>query len=602
MDIAGAPAGRLAIVIDRSASMSAQDGAEGPPPGGEGGGQGPRSRLEEARRQALEAVNQLASGTQAMVIVFAERPEIIAPLTSDHGLLRGAIGSINPSDASGNLDAALAVVGAALAPSSSDAGAAPARVLLLSDGAFDRPFLPTPRSAAALGATQVRFVRIGPEQAAPRDNFAIVALAARRDYEDPALIRLFLRAQSTSAEPQSRGLTCLLDAAPVASTILALPAATPNGPGEASHSFEILAHEGGLVTVTLTGGDRLASDNTAALVLDPPKPLRILLVQPNTPSSLIDFLLPDALAALQPGELRPLTLGEYESLAASNPGEIASASLIVFDRSTPSAIPPAPSISIGAALPISGLGVTPYADDDPDGAASTFAFWLRTHPVMRFVSLGGVSIARPLKLTLPTQTDQASSSAALASGPAGPLIALLETAGVRRLILAFELADSRWWQDASFPVFLKNAADYLTLSGDESAGLTHKPGAPISFIPATPPSPARSATTIRVTGPVSFERDFQPGDSGAITLGGLPLAGVYTISGAGPRDRAVAVSMLDPFESGIETRDQIIIAGDPIAAQTLGAVTPREVWRWFVLAALVLGALEWTLYARQMRL
>jgi len=608
LDLAGPTAGRVALLIDRSASMSARDAADEHSRRPDGAAR-LRSRLELARDQALEAVDRLPSGTSAMVVAFADRPEILAPLTTDHALLRRAVASIGPSDSQGNLDAALAVVGAALAPTSEQSAPAPApaRILLLSDGAFDRPYLPSARSAAALGRAQLHFIRIGPEQAASRENLAIVALAARRDYEDPALVRLFVRLQSTSADPLDRGLTCLLDAAPVASTIIKIPAATPTAPGETSHSFEFPDPDGGLVTVTLTGADALPSDNQAALVLEPPTPLRILLVQPNTPSDLIDFLLSDALAALQPGSLRSITLGAYESLAATNPADIASSSLIVFDRARPSALPPVPSISIGASLPIPGLGVAAYADDDPDAAPAAFAFWRRTHPVMRFVSLSGVTIDRPLKLTLPTQADQSSpiTAVALASGPAGPLIALLERSGVRRLVLAFELADSRWWRGASFPVFLKNAADFLTLSGDEAAGLTHKPGAPISIsTPATTtftPATSRPATTIRVTGPVAFTREVAPDESQRITLGGLPLVGVYTIDGAAPRDRTIAVSLLDPFESAIETRDRVVIAGDPIASQTIGATAPREVWRWLVLAALILLAVEWTLYARRMR-
>src|SRR5690606_11142473 len=154
----------------------------------------------------------------------------------------------------------------------------------------------------------------------------------------------------------------------------------------------------------------------------------------------------------------------------------------------------------------------------------TFAFWQRSHPVMRYVAPAGVAVAEPLRLTLPGDEDRDVTLRVetLASGAAGPLIALLERAELRRLIVAFELGASRWWQDASFPVFLKNAVDFLTLSGDEYAGRVHRPGEAVSV------HPRAGVERLEVTGPVSLTRS-APRSDGRATLGGLPLAGVYTV-------------------------------------------------------------------------
>ena len=586
VDLEGPAASRVAFVIDRSASMNARDGS----PDERGAA---RTRLEQAKAQAIERVGQLPSDARAMVVAFGRRAEILASLTSDRALLRNTIQSIAPSDESGDLAAALAVVGPALAGSAeADDGLRPT-VALFSDGAFAQFDDATARAAAALGGATIEFDRAGPLQSAVRDNVGIVALAARRDYEDPALVRLFVRVQSVSPDQVDVALTCALSGEALGSTPLRIPGAK-DIPGEAAHTFEFAAPEGGMATVAVVRADVLPADDTAAIVLKRPRLPRILLVQPNVPTSVVDYLAADALEALAPSELRVVTIGQYESLSAA---DIAAYSLIVFDRARPSALPDAPSISFGANLPIPGLGLSEYPEGDPDGEPTTFAFWQRTHPVMRYAALGGVLIARPLQMTLPSASGSgpALRSEVIASGRVGPLIGLIEQAGVRRLIVAFELGDSRWWQDASFPVFLKNAVDYLTLSGDENAGVVYRPGDPVSV------ALAPGATSVSVSGPISFERPASGQGARRLTIGALPLAGVYRIQGAAPSEEVAAVSMLDPFESEIATRDSLLVGGRTIQAAGSGGSAPREVWHWLVLAALLLLTIEWIAYTWRMR-
>lgn len=586
LDLEGPAARRIALVVDRSASMGALDGA----PGDDGT---PRTRLEEAKAQAIERIARLPSDARAMVVAFGRRAEILASLTSDRALLRNTIASIAQSDEPADLAGALGVVGPALAGASESGEDLRPTVALFSDGAFQQLEEAEAQAASSLGGASIEFVRAGPLEAASKENVGIVALAARRDYEDPALVRLFVRVQSVAPYPVDLALTCALDGQPLTSTPLQIPAAG-DAPSDAAHTFEFSAADGGVVTVSVVRTDALLADDTAAIVLKRPSPPRILLVQPNVPTDIVDYLAADALASLAPRELRVVTLGEFEAM---QPTEAAAFTLIVFDRSRPGALPDVPTISFGSNLPIPGLGVAPYPDDDPDGAPTTFAFWQRTHPIMRYASVGGVLIARPLRLTLPGAAGEGSAASAevIASGRAGPLIAIIEQAGVRRLIVSFELGDSRWWQDASFPVFLKNAVDYLTLSGDENAGLVYRPGEPVSV------ALAPGATSLSIAGPVSFERPAPGEGRRRLTIGALPLAGVYRIQGAATGETVAAVSMLDPFESEIATRDSLTIAGRSIQTAASGLSAPREIWHWFVLAALILLSIEWSAYTWRMR-
>ena len=89
-------------------------------------------------------------------------------------------------------------------------------------------------------------------------------------------------------------------------------------------------------------------------------------------------------------------------------------------------------------------------------------------------------------------------------------------------------------------------------------------------------------------------------------FGLLERAGLYRATGAAPPGDALAVNLVSEAESSIVTSDTLdVISGSGDRASTTSASAstggPREVWHWFVLAALVLSTLEWLAFARTMR-
>jgi len=83
--------------------------------------------------------------------------------------------------------------------------------------------------------------------------------------------------------------------------------------------------------------------------------------------------------------------------------------------------------------------------------------------------------------------------------------------------------------------------------------------------------------------------------------------GVYTFQGAVAADRTLPVNLLSPIESALGTSDDaaaILGASGAAAAANPAASEPgrREVWHWFVFAAIALLTLEWFVYAWKMRL
>ncbi len=597
LDESPAPTGTILLLIDRSASMSAIDGAPA-------GALAQRSRLEQAKADASEFVSRLGDRARAMVVAFGARPEALTNLTRDRGLLRGAIASIQPSDEPGDMMELARFVAAARNIEQGEERVS-VRAVLFGDGGGQGG---APITVPGLGDVQFDFVRAGPAPEALRDNVGIVALAAKRDYESPNTLRVFARIQSTLNEPLQAALACRLDADDVQARAVTVPPMLAGGPaGEAGVTFEFPAPHGGLITVSLAREDALASDDTAAAIVRPPGAPRILLVQPNVPTSLVDYLPYDALASLEPRELKTVTAGAYETMAAARGSDSAAAfDLIVFDRVRPSAPPPAPSVSFAAGVPVPGLRVEQFEENEAAGASTMFAFWQRSHPVMRYVNLSGVAVRRPMRLVIPdpearapeaqrgTAASSPPQSTVLASGASGPLIALVEHAGLRRIIVGFELAQSRWWQDPSFPVFLKNATDFLTDTGEDSTARVLTTAQSISV------RPLPAATRLSIEGPVAFEREV-PLAGERIVLGRLPRVGLYRIAGAMTDDAVLPVNLLDAEESVIRTVDRLNIAGQGIASTSLSAMAPREIWPWLVLAAAVLLAIEWIVFVSRIR-
>lgn len=563
------PAPRRAyLLIDRSASMSATDG--------EGG----VSRLEEARRRAEEVARDLrglGSRTEVGVAAFAVEPIVLTAPTTSLDAVRRAIRQITPTDQPGDLQAALRLLGAlATEERGGEEGTEPPTVLLFSDGALDA-------AEGVPGLGEIRLVRVGGQAAT--DNLGIVSLSARRDGQDPSRVRVFARILNAGQEAVTAPVTLTVDGERVETRAVRVP-------GGASEAviFEILRPAGGLVTLTIERADMLDSDNAAGLVLAAASRPRILVVSPrggaideSTPEEPV-WLLTDVLAELAPTSLSRVGVEQYESMGP------AGAELVVFDRVRPGRLPPVPTMSFGAGLPIEGLTGSVVA-----GPAGYVLTWDRAHPVLRDVAMDGVFVGDSVDLS---PAERTRGVRVLARASTGPLIVLAEDGSLRRLVVGFEPWKSNWPLQAGFPVFVANAVDFLTLRGEESVGRSFTTA---QVATARVPSGTRRA---EFSGPVRVSVAVPEGERSA-SLGLIERAGVYRadrVEGGDVRegDRVVAVNLLDPAESAL-TLGEGVRVGTMMARASTGAPVPREIWAWFALAALALMTLEWLMFAWRSR-
>lgn len=606
----GGAALRVVIVIDRSASMSATDGEPAP-----ADGQPPRTRLDEAKDGALRLIGELRRGgggqrPSAMVVELGASPRVLSGFTDDTRALRDAVRAVQPSDQPAELGPLLPLLRSAVVhDAEGDAGTT--SVVLFSDGGLE--------AVAGTGlprSVRVELARAGPGPEAKPDNLGIVAFSARRDASTPSTVRVFVRTSNSAATPRDVSLLASVDGAGVGTIPLRIPAATDR-PGEAGGTLEFSLATEGLLTVTIPRPDVLSSDNTVGVMLPALEKPRVLVVGPGLTDDAsrrvrgeqgVDRFLLGVLREMELAQLRVVGADAYEA-GAGEPGARLPYDLVIFDRVAPRSLPPVPSLHIGAGLPLPGLSIEALSDADARTAATRFVSWRRTHPALRYAALDAVLIAPPMRMSIDDRPPAADapprpSVTPLAFGAGGPLIAEVAEPGVgspRRLVLAMDLLQTNWGPDVSFPVFIASAVEYLTGRGDAAAGRSGTTHEPVT-IRAEP-----GAASIGISGPAEATLSVAAATRTA-AMGVPERVGVYTFTGAVPADRTLPVNLLSAAESSLQGAADVpaLVGESAVAGGAISRADPgqgrREVWHWFVLAAIALLTLEWFVYAWKMRL
>lgn len=622
-----ASAARIIVLIDRSLSMSVADAPDGV------------SRLEQAKTTARQLIADLrrTQGASAALITFAARAEAITPMTSDWSLIESAIASITPTDQSGAgvssaLDLASTLLGEAGADVG-DAAAEPARVLLIGDGDVESPTL------ASLPGATLEFVRVGPaETAAAIDNIGIVASAARRAEDDPTIVRVFARLQSMRAEPTPVVVRLLVDGVPRASTAVTVPGTLQNTateqpaespaavssspdaaqPGTTTVLLDVALAPGGLLTLTIDRPDLIQADNSAFLRVEPLTPTRVLLVTPGGGSGEPDaWPITDVLSELPMTIVRIISGDAWASASASTREELF-ADLVIFSNVAPARPIAVPMLAFGGPPGPSGAGgvrsrTVSDQTDLAQGAGKTgigrILAWEREHPLMRGVTLDTVVIGESLVFET---TDDAPRSARVVplirAEPGNPLVAVdpLDRSVPRAILVGFALDQSTWPLTFAWPLFLDNAMDWLTRRSERAQGITYRTSDSIQ----SPVEGLGNTSVYTLEGP-----EGQPGPARAVrvadgiaSIGLLDRAGLYRLSqggGVGSDGLApsipIPVNVLDAKESAARSLDVVRLGTRSIESSS-GQARPREIWHWFILAAICMLMLEWILFAFRARI
>jgi len=564
---------RYVLLIDRSASMSANDVQP--------------NRLEAAKAQAKILVESLRGraafsltdrSDQAMVIAFDDHAKLMCNFTSDKRRLIAAIDSIKPTDAGSSLAEAV-MVARAFAQSTTGQGderssKSAAQLELFSDGRI------ADADQVIVDSQELNFHCLGTAS----ENVAVVAMQARRSYEKADQVNVF----TTLANYGSAAVTCDVQLSidgnvrSVRSVTIAprklSGASDTSAPGKVSISFTLLHPGAGVLEVRHLWSDPVASDDAAWAILPPPKRLTVLLVSQDNPS------LSSALKACPLARLDQCTPSQFQAMDLSTSE---SYDVIVLDGPVSSELPRGRYLVFGP--PPAGLGVSTTRKLQNQIVVD----WRSQHPVLQFVNLSNLFAAQCHELILPRD------AVTLAEFGASPAMAVVRRHGSAFLLVSFNPADTNWPFEPGFVMFCYNATAFLGMELGHAEQTSLQVGQAIT-IQGLPPG-----TTAVVSSPTSPDTDitFNADSSGILRYPGTHRCGIYSVKFPARKTQQFAVNLLDQAESDIAPAAEIVLSGLSVQAQTTALRRANvQLWPFLVLLALALVCLEWLVYNSKARL
>jgi hypothetical protein len=584
------PGARSVILIDRSASMSAHDMNDHP-------------RLEEAKRRAKELVDSMVKDSSAMIVAFDDSAETAQSFTSDQVALKRAIDSIEPTDRHTKLKLAYELADASMAfnPDQLRPNVDPADVYLYSDG-------------RALDANDVsvhgklHFERVGADDSG---NVGIVALSAKRNYERPTQVQVFVRLANFGTQPVETPVQLSVDGEVVEAgggskneTAFLLPQRWANDEREKwvkdngrsptdSVTFDLDLTSAATITVKQMhrAGDVLAADDVAQVVVPSPRQLAVLLVTDG------NVYLQDAMASLNLKAPATMLPPEYEQKQPQ------SFDVVIYDRYTPKWVPEAGNfVYVGAVPPVTpGPGQKITVAKDGLGNPITISGeevldWNRDHPILKDLLLNRIWVQSSLKLQVPLDAQT------LVDGLKSPLIVLARDGKRTNIVISFDVIASTWPLELSFPMFWHRAMQFLAVGGDMNVRESYEPGASPVIPRANLQRAGGDLKSLTLKGPTG-SRTLKIPDTGDFALPPLNQVGVYTTEPPVPQFERMAVNLLDENESN--TFPDTKAPGETKAeVQNVKDQQTRREWWWYLVTFVGLPLLfvEWWVYTRRVHL
>jgi hypothetical protein len=526
---------------------------------------------------------------------------MVQPWTSDTAALRSAIDRIKQSDRKTRLKLAYQLAEAKLffIPEQNRSNVAPPDVRVFSDGRVE--------DASELSIkSPVTLEKVGDEKAG---NVAVVALSAKRNYDRPTQVQVFARLANFGPEPVSSSVMLSVDGQAAqtggSNQVFLLPErwsedqrqayANKEGNRKPTNGVEFTLDlpEAAVVKVEHTNkeNDLLAADDTAQVVVPPPKQLSVLIVTDGNP-----YLERVIRAQKQLAKIEVMNPLFYEENLPKG------YDLYIYDRYTVKKLPEAGTFIHIDAVP-DGLKVK--AARDPNGAlvkvdyatdVASVLDWDRDHPILRGWSFNRMYVAEAIKLEVPLESQ------VLIDGYKGPLIALHREGRNTHVFIAFDLLASTWpLMPSNFAAVWYNMLEYLALSSDINVRESFEPGA----TPKIPRTALMKGTEplkqITLVDPAGVKTDLKVPDAGDFALPPLEHVGIYKTEPAVPQFEQLAVNLLDSNESNLVPATSAP-GGTAKEVSSGHAKTRRDLWRYLVMAGIVMLFVEWWVYTRRVHL
>jgi von Willebrand factor type A domain/Aerotolerance regulator N-terminal len=538
----------LVVLVDASASMQATDVSP--------------TRLGVAREHVKSMIRGLGGADRMLIAQMDAVVTPMGPMSGDSSELERALEKISPTDTRADFPRALRFATDTLR------GVKKAEIVVVSDGNLGEAT--DAGGAVHLGDVKLSYVEVGKGSR----NVGVTAFSVRRYPLDKSRYEVMLEVTNTGDSPEDVELTLSGDGQPVDITKLRLkpgerlPRFYPNLSG-ASRTLEAKL---GLLDGTK---DDLPADDRAYALLPERRRAKVLVV--TTGNTYLE-------AALLLDEYLDVTQLTPVAYAARFPGGATGFDAVLFDAATPLEPPRANAIYLdprGPGSPVKVLGeLSQPGFDHVD----------RKHPIVRFLALDNVNIAKGHKLQ-PEPGDRV-----VGASQDGPLLVAGDRGGFKFVALGFDVRESDLPLRVAWPIFLVDMINWFT--DEDATYLSSFRTGEVWRIPLG--VPASVATLKRPDGRTV---DVPVHEGRAVYLG--DEAGFYELSakaapGAPAGRTAFAANLLDATESRIAPQPSITVDGKvagPLEGFHVGV--RREVWIYLLILAIVLTAIEWATYHRR---
>jgi Ca-activated chloride channel homolog len=498
------------------------------------------SRFAKAQETALTLLESLGAYDRIMLMRDPPSPHLTADFLTDKHMVRHLIQALSPTDAAGDLPAALLFARAAAPPE--------AEIYILSDGAGRAALAPS----SSLDA--IHYIQIG----ASADNVAISRLEARQHPFSPYDQEIYAEVINFSEHHRTLPLTLTVGSTPLTTAMLSL---APGGRQSVVAPYHGSTPE--IVTAQIPAGDGLAVDNHAYAILPVPRDLSVLLVSPG------NFFLEQALHVYPEITIQRISPQDYAQGRTPQTYDV-----MVYDGFTPVDLPAGRYIILPSSPPQEIIN--PGASDRP---LLSLSVTLPRHPIMAFIDTASLSIAGARPLRLPPE------SLTLLEAGGYPVLAAYEREALKAVFLGFSIQDSPLSLTVAFPILISNIFQWLT-SPTELEIQQIAPGKPFDWL--LPPS--LGLDTVSVTTPRGVTVH-TPLKSNQFVFSDTTVTGVYTVR-AGTYTTNFVVNLFDEAESDIRP---VFSPPGSRARDTHSPKrqVPHNLWPYCVLAALTILVLEW---------
>jgi len=546
MKLAGLRGETVVLLIDTSASMEAKD-ADG------------RPRLEKAKNAALNLVDSMSGGDQMIIVAFNNKTQVVQTVTGDKESLRQAIRSLHTVDTSTDLREAVLILTDLVTTVGSEGerqARTDTRTVVVSDGELG------PSAGLLVDIPNLEYVKVGDAA----DNVGIVDLDIRQAFSGTFEYQVFTSLLNTGGEDVERFVELSVNGEVLDLKQVEIPAGKTTGV-----VFTTGERLSGIAQVKIQGEDALAVDNVARGILAPKSDVNVLIVtRGNYFLEKVFNVDPNVnVARIAPSEYSPRS--DYD--------------LTVFDNCAVPGLEPGNYVFINS-VP-EGLGFK-VADEPVEQPMTAIIDWNRVHPLTRFVNFEKIIIQKTMNVEPP------SAATVLAESEAAPMLMLYEKDLTRMLIIPFNLFQSDWPLQVSFPIFTANLMDYFTRSLKTTAKPLYKSG------DIVPVYPDKESTQVSIRDPKGDETRFPLDAVSTVYYTQTDLTGIYQVLyEKAQTPEYFVVNLLSPLESDIEPVEALNVGGRKIQGQEGVIRTNQEVWPWFLLAALGFLCLEWWIYCRR---